>query len=295
LKRPDSANLKAGLVQALAGQGDCWESDEMAWELREKRAMNAPVARAVAGCFARIDAFGEAVYWQEFSLAVGEHEAEHWTRLALYQFRQGDDVSAHRSLEASEQLEPMNWRGGLVRAMVATGRGHWEEAERLLQELDRLAGSDLQIRWIVAAQISLDLGDLSQALEELEWAAQFKSRSPNLMALRAETYRRTGWLGDARRASMARAPANMSSLGFRLAIARVEADSGEVGVALPIVLAALEVAPAMPSVLSTAWYVSLVAGREELAREYARRYHLVQTSPLRQLQNLVPSTTGRFR
>ena len=295
LKRPDSANLKSGLVRALAAQGDCGESGDMAWDLREKRAMNAPVARAVAGCFARIDAFGEAVYWQEFSLMVGDHEAEHWTRLALYQFRKGDDAAALLSLETANLLEPMNRRGVLVRAMVAAGRGRWEEAESYLQELDLLADSDLQIRWLVAAQISLDLGDLPRALEELERAAQFKNRSPGLMALRAEAYRRAGWLEDARQVTMARAPANMGSLGFRLAIARVEADRGDIGAAQSIVVAALHNAPAMPSVLSTAWYVFRVGGQEELARGFAKRYHRVQTSPLRQLQNLVPSATERFQ
>jgi len=292
-KRPDSANMRAGLMQAVAGQNHCAEAADLAWSLRDKKAVTAPVASSMAGCFARSEDYAEAEYWQQFALATGESKVEDWTRLALFQFRLGDDAIADASLEKAWALEPMHWRVSLVRAIVASGRGDWEACQHALESVDILADRDRQIRWMVAAQLSMDLGDLEQAFQELKHAATLGDRSPTLMALRAEAYRRAGWLEDARRVTIAQAPSNMSSLRFRLAIARVEADDGATVRPRSILKKALEAHPRMPLVLSTAWYVAWIQGQESIAQDFAARYERVRTSPLRDLRNLIPA--GRLK
>jgi len=283
--RPGSANLRSGLIQSILGQDQCERGVTLAWELRDKKAFNPNVADSIAACFSRALEFSEAVYWKSASIQIGRTTSEDYARLALFLFRSGEDEEAERVLEA---LETEHWRAWMTRAVVAVGRGKWEAADHALAMVDLLADEPVALRWIVAARLSLDLGDLEQAMEELERMSDFKGRSPQAFATRAEVYRRAGWLRDANAITLLRGPAYMRDRRWRMTVARVELDNGNIRFASKLIKAAVEKAPRDPEVVATAWYLAQHQGQTSLAAKFAEEYSAVQTSHWRTLESYLP-------
>ena len=177
----------------------------------------------------------------------------------------------------------------MTRAIVAVGRGEWETAEHALAMVDLLSDEPVQLRWIVAARLSLDMGDMEQALEELERASGFKGRSPQTLATRAELYRRAGWLRDASGVTLLRGPAFMRDRRWRMTVARVELDNGNLRLARKLIKAAVELAPDDPEVVATAWYLAQHQGQTQVAERFALEYSEVQTSRWRTLESYLPA------
>jgi tetratricopeptide (TPR) repeat protein len=286
--RPQSANLRSGLMQSVLGQNRCEEGREMAWKLREKKAFNRNVSDSISGCYARLQNFAEAVYWKEAALTVGGPQVEGWTRLALFRFRLGDDLGAEQALEEAEAMEPGVARPWLTRAVIAVGRGDLDAAERALEWFDLLADEDLQLRWIIAARLSLDLGDLPQALKDLNRAAALGNRTPRGLAVRAEVYRRGGQLEEASATVSVRGGAYMRDRTWRMVLARVRVDEGHLEAAGRLVKEALAEVAADPEVLASAWYLSQHLGETNGAAQYAKSYERVRTNPWRSLSSLLP-------
>ncbi len=286
--RPQSANLRSGLMQAVLGQNRCDEGREMAWSFRERKAFNRNVSDSVSGCYARLQDFAEAVYWKEAALTVGGPQVEGWTRLALFRFRLGDDLGAEQALEEAEAMEPLVAQPWLTRAVIAVGRGDLEGAEEALEWFDLFAEEDLQLRWIIAARLSLDLGDLEQALKDLNRAAALGTRTPRGLAVRAEVYRRGGQLNEASSTVSVRGGAFMRDRTWRMVLARVRVDEGRLEAAGRLVKKAMAEAPADPVVLASAWYLSQHLGETKKAAHYAKSYERLRTNPWRSLSSLLP-------
>jgi len=275
-------------MQAVLGQNRCGEGREMAWELREKKAFNRNVSDSISGCYARLQDFAEAVYWKEAALTVGGPHVEGWTRLALFRFRLGDDLGAENALEEAEAMEPLVAQPWLTRAVIAVGRGDMDGAEEALEWFDLLTEEDLQLRWIIAARLSLDLGDLDQALKDLNRAAALGTRTPRGLSIRAEVYRRGGQLNEASATVSVRGGAFMRDRAWRMVLARVRVDQGHLEAAGRLVKNAMAEAPSDPEVLASAWYLSQRLGETQRATNYAKSYERARTSDWRSLSSLLP-------
>ena len=289
--RPQSANLRTGWVQAVLGQNRCEEGQDLAWRLREEKAFNRNVIDSLAGCFARLQDFAEAVYWKEAALTLGGPQVEGWMRLALFRFRLGDSWGAERALEEAEAMEPLVARPWLTRALHAVGRGDVDGAEEALAWFDLLTEEDLQLRWLIAARLSLDLGDLEQALEELNRASLLGTRTPSGLALRAEVFRWGGQLKEASAIVSTRGGAFMRDRTWRMVLARVRVDEGRLEASGRLVKQALAETPADPEVLASAWYLSQRLGETERAKQTARAHARVRINPWRTLTSLLPGSS----
>jgi uncharacterized protein HemY len=216
---------------------------------------------------------------------------EGWTRLALFRSRLGDDLWAEQALEEAEAMEPLVAQPWLTRAVIAVGRGDLEGAEGALEWFDLFTEEDLQLRWIIAARLSLDLGDLEQALKDLNRAASLGSRTPRGLAVRVEVYRRGGQLNEASSMVSVRGGAFMRDRAWRMVLARVRMDEGHMEAARRLVKKALAEVPTDPEVLATAWYLSQRLGETSRAAKYAKSYERVRTSPWRSLSSLLPNSS----
>lgn len=278
--------------QSLVGIGhlhlnECAEGQEWLMPIRAIRNFRSASADKLAACWARQGAFGEAVFWQEESIWLEPDRAVSWSLLALYLLRLGDHENMERALAEAEFMDDQVLRTDMVQAMARLSEGDIDGLEENLRELRSQPTPGPLIADQLEARLELDLGNHAEAMRLAVLAQQGPERMGGL-TVQAEACRRAGNLDEAWWLLSQRDFSKLPVPDVHVILVRVLTDRGDYAAAAELSSTLFEGDPWNADVVASAWYLAQAKGRRAEADRLAERFELVNTSPLRDLEGLLP-------
>ncbi len=290
-QRPEAEGIKVLLGQAYLGMHRCEEGLELLLPRVSLSTFGPEAAELMAGCYAQLGELGEALYWMQLAELMAPGDRQIQAGLAFYELA-GGEPGAWGRLDAA--LEAAGEDDGVLlttRALMLLYVGALDEAERTLERIRQIPGRrPYPMSFFVDARIELDLGN-PVAAERLFGYAFWRNKAYTpTMLLWAESARRSGVPEEAlyildQVGTLQEQPRRELTRSYR---ARVAVDLGQLELAEGLVAEALGRDPLSPEVVASAWYLARAEGDTEAMRSWAERYALVQPSPLRTLEQLVP-------
>jgi len=287
--RPDAYGTQTLLGQAYAGMHDCERALPLLVPNVARKAFSADAALLMSRCYDRVGNIGESIYWAEQAAVLEPVRPDVQVGLAWYKFV-GHEPGAREQIDYALSLDPENPSVIATRGLLALHVGDVDAAEEAIAELKAVPGRRLSMSFFLDALLELDLGNAVRA--ELLFARSFwrdKSYVPT-MVYWGEAARRQGnhqeclYVLDS-----VGAPGLTVREDYTRAIrARAEVDRGALAAARRLVDEALAIDPVDVEAVASAWYLARAEGDEASAAEWAERYALVNASPLRTLEQLIP-------
>ena len=287
--RPESARVISGYVTALSELNRCEEALEILVPRRGNMAVNNDTSTAVAACFARLGDYAEAVFWKEEAIFLGEVTPKALSQLAIFRYRLGDIQGAQSAIDQAAEIDPLSPSVFVTRATLAVGVGNPMEAIEILDELDRLRGSENQISRFLRLRALFDMLGVTQ--EVVSYGQEVMRRNMRFLPavlLRAEMMRREGDFVGAKDLIKRPWVRRSNRSGVPILKARLAVDMEEFGRAAELLRGLLLSSGLDPEVIATAWYYHHRVGNIELASQYEELYYAVQPNELRSLDLLVP-------
>ena len=287
-KNPDAPASHVGLGRALARVGRCGEALDHFWPYVDSKPFGEEAALAASVCSSRLGLYVDALMFDRLGLDLDAENVRLLTQYALDLDTVGDMVMRDDALERLLLAKPDRDASGYARAVIALRRG---DIDTLDEVLTTRTGEDTaraeRIR--LEAQSWLDLGDPQEAIT-VAGPLKLRQMGVQIREIRAEAYRR---LGEAERALEMMEGRNGKHLNggdddaFR---ARVAVDLGDLATAAERL--ADHRSTSDPELLASLWYVARAKGDQAAMTTYAARYHEVESSSLRTLEQLIPLHGG---
>ncbi|MEC7240691.1 MAG: tetratricopeptide repeat protein [Myxococcota bacterium] len=287
-RKPRSKRFLAGLVRARALLNDCEEAEKLLLPQQHTRVANRDVLEALSACFARSGAYTDAVYWQTERVLLAPPTVAAFSTLASYHLGEGDRFAAREAFDRALELDPLHSSVFVLKLQIALGKGLVEEADRLLDEWDRVEPERSQMNWYLRARLALDVGDFEGAMRDSERSVVMGIQFSPVRVLRAEMYRRMGLLSNANEAANTIAKVNVGVVGMDSVRVRILADQGEFVEARETLGRLQQNAPLRADVVASAWYLAHKEGNQEEMQMREQMYAMVQSNPNRSLQRLIP-------
>ena len=287
--RPESSRVISGYVTSLSELNRCEEVLEILVPRRGNMAVNSETSTAVAACFARLGDYAEAVFWKEEAIFLGDSTPKALSQLAIFRYRLGDIHGAQLAIDEAIEIDPLSPAVYVTSATLAVGTGNPFEAIEILDELDRLRGSENQISRFLRFRALFDmLGGTQEVISYGQEVMRRNMRFLPAVLLRAEMMRRDGDFEGAK--DLIRRPwvRRSNRSGVPILKARLAVDMGEFGRAADLLSSLLSSSGLDPEIIATAWYYNHMVGNAEIASQYEELYYLVQPNELRSLDLLVP-------
>ena len=290
-QRPEAEGTKVLLGQAYLGMHRCEEGLELLLPRVSLSTFGPEAAELMAGCYARDGELGEALYWMQLAELMAPGDLQLQATLAFYELA-GGEPGAWDRLEAA--LEAAGEDDGALlttRALMLLYVGEIDEAERTLERIRRIPGRrPYPMSFFIDARIELDLGNPVAAERLFGYAFWRNNAYTPTMLLWAEAARRSGVPEEALYildtvSTLRDQPRRELTRTYR---ARAAVDLGQLELAQVLVAEALERDPLSPEAVASAWYLARAEGEAEAMAAWAERYALVQPSPLRTLERLIP-------
>lgn len=283
-QHPDLSTSWIGWGKAQAKLGLCASALEKFWPFTHTRPFTTEVALLAGRCSSRLGFDDDAVYFDILAVERSPANVQARSALALDLDRTDDVVGRDEVLEQLALLDPDRDASLFATAAVALRRGDldtFDEIDAIWQREGRSDEEFLRLR----AQSWLDLDDPIQAYAELTAVRRFK-RGQGARLLLAESLRRSSQPQSALSGMDKKSVMKMQGMEFDLIRSRVLVDLGRAAEARALVEEWALVAD--EEVYASQWYLAHDAGDSQAMETAARAWALVQSSPLRRLEQLLP-------
>jgi len=287
--RPDARGTQTLLGQAYAGMHFCDDALPLLVPNVARKAFSAEAALMMSRCFDRVGDYGESLYWAEQAALLEPKTASVQAGLAWYQFI-GDEPGAAAQYAYAVELGPADPSVLATGGLMALQGGDIAGVEVAVAALQALPGRRPAMSFFLEAMLELDLGNAVRA--ELLFNRSFWRDKSYLSTVVywGEAARRQGYPEECLYVlDEVGAPGPEVRAAYTRAIrARAEVDSGDLAAARALVAEALAIDPLDVDGVASAWYLARAEGDEAAAEELAARFTLVNRSPLRTLEQLIP-------
>lgn len=281
---PTNGEAHVGLGLALARNGKCNEGLPHLLEWTDALAFGPRAALVSAACLERMGEAQAAVEMDLYALERRPTLASALTRLALDADRAGDPVLRDVSVEYLWYVKAERDESLFAEAALALRRGDlelldalallWEREGRDVEELDRLR-----------ARAALDLDDPTGAIAIFQAHPRLR-RGTGARLLNLEAGRREGLWAQSLAGIDGKQFGRLSGGEADAIRARLWVDAGELAKAAEI-LAEYPDEQDEEQVASR-WYLARAQGDVAAMAELAATYEHLRSSPLRQLEQLIP-------
>lgn len=262
--------------QALVGMGRCTEGEAQLPHLTAKQ--TGLLTPRLATCYAYHQQWHRAAEWLMESRARSpETKAGQAGLLWLTLSRAGQAQDAETVAEESEAMP-------LMRAARAMDLGQVETVDLELVMLSKEALDRTGVH-LINAQLEMDLGNLAAAEAYAKEALSGARDDVRAMAILAEARRRSGWSAGAAMAMKRKPLLAPHHPRLRPVLIRIAVDQGELERAQELLQAGLDAGFVDAELYASAWYLHEHLQDGEAAL-WERRWALVNTSPLRSLEQL---------
>ena len=262
--------------QALVGMGRCTQGEALLPSLTPKQ--QELLTSRLATCYAYHQQWHRAAEWlTQGALQSASPKSGKTGLLWLMLTRAGQEQEAQLWAEEASEIP-------LMLAYRALDLGDVDGVDQALEGLraDELDKTGIHL---LNAQLEMDLGNLAAAEEHAKAALEGARDDVRAIALLAEIRRRSGWTFGANMTLKRKPLLVPHHPRLRAIAARIAVDQGELEQAQDLLRDGLDAGFVDAELYASAWYLHAHL-QDGQAETWATRWALVNTSPLRDLEQL---------